>query len=171
MYAFRLLLILLCLTPYAAFAQSFPSVSENAPVEIEADSLEVRKNDGVAVFAGNVKARQGDVTITGTSMRVHYDEASKTDDGEAPGISRIEIDGDVLVTAGNEKASGDLAVYDLPKKTVTLRGENIEIRSGEHVLRGKKLTYRLDTGISVMEGSEGGSTGRVRGIFQPGAAK
>jgi len=152
----------------AARAQSFPSVSSDAPVEIEADSLEVRKNDGVAVFTGNVKARQGKVTMTGASMRVYYDAENSGANG---GISRIEMDGGVVVAADTERATGDSAVYDVKSQTVLLRGKDIEIRSGENILRGKKLTYHLDTGISVMEGAAGGADGRVRGVFVPGAGK
>ncbi|MET0154646.1 MAG: LptA/OstA family protein [Rickettsiales bacterium] len=156
---------------HSADAQSFPAVSSDAPVEIEADTLEVRKNDGVAVFKGNVKARQGAVTMTGKSMRVYYDAESQGVDKGPSGISRIEMDGEVVVDAGADTAKGDIAVYDVKAQTVILRGKEIEIHSGENVLKGKKLTYHLDTGVSVMEGSAGAAKGRVHGVFVPGSEK
>ncbi|MFW5833104.1 MAG: LptA/OstA family protein, partial [Pseudomonadota bacterium] len=51
------------------------------PIEIEADVLEVRQNQGIATFRGNVDAVQGDMTLTSDVLDVFYTSADR--DGQA----------------------------------------------------------------------------------------
>jgi lipopolysaccharide export system protein LptA len=164
---------LLAVLAAAAGAQSLPAGDPNAPVRIDADSLEVRRKDGVAVFSGNVEATQGGVSIRGDEMEVYYSEAGKKG-GAAAGVVRVEVKGKVTVSSGKETASGDRAVYDVPAKTVVMEGKELILKSGSHSLRGSRLVYDVETGLSRMEGvpsSEGGGKGRVSGTFVPEGAE
>jgi lipopolysaccharide export system protein LptA len=81
----------------------------------------------------------------------------------------------VIVTRGNERASGDVAVYDFNRKIITMAG-NVALRRGTDTLNGGRLVIDLTTGISNIDGRASGgaapgpngqpsSGGRVSGSF------
>ena len=161
------------LTPAAA--QNRPALQHNAdlPIEINADSLEVQQDKEMAVFRGNVDAKQGDVRLRAQELKVWYRSggaqqkpaaaaATAADVGGA--IVRIDAIGQVLVSSTQETARGDLGVYDVANREITLTGDVVLTR-GENVIRGQKLVMDMDTGLSRMQGGAGG--GRVRGLFTP----
>lgn len=147
------------------------SQNRDQPVQIEADTLEVRDKDKVATFSGNVHVVQGDTDLHSKSLRVYYDddtakpEAKKTVLPGAGGeqkIRKLEALGGVIVTQKDQTATGDRGVFDMHANTVTLLG-NVIVSQGDNVLRGDKLTVNLTTSVSKVEG------GRVTGIFKRGA--
>ena len=96
-----------------------------------------------------------------------------TDAGGALEIQRITATGGVVVTRGNERASGNNAVYDFNRRVITMAG-NVALRRGTDTLNGGRLTIDLDSGLSTVDGSSGGSSavpgapggrGRVTGTF------
>ena len=143
-----------------AAAQDAALHDTRLPIEITADSLEVKQQERLAVFQGNVDAVQGDLRLTASEIRVHYRGGS----GDAPegAISRIDATGDVRFATPNETAQGDAGVYDVAAQVITLTGAVVLTR-GDNVIRGEKLTLELATGRSRIESSTG-----VRGLFQPG---
>lgn len=153
----------------SSFAVAAPNPFEGRdskqPVRIEADSLEVSRPDGMALFTGNVSAVQGALTITGDVMKVFYTEAGSG--SQAPGVRKIEITGKVKVTNGRDEAVGRKAVYDADKNNVTLEGDNLTLKSGPHTLKGGRLLYDIVSGHSRLEGDVTGG-GRVTGVFIPG---
>jgi len=91
-------------------------------------------------------------------------------------VTRITANGGVVVTRGNERASGDVAVYDFNARVITMDG-NVELRRGSDALSGGRLVIDLNSGLSTVDGRSGGgssgstapgeasSDGRVRGTF------
>ena len=75
----------------------------------------------------------------------------------------------------DQNASGDLGVYDLKTKTITLSG-NVVVSQGPNVIHGEKVVVDMVTGNARVEsGSSNGGTGagaagpgRVRALIQPG---
>jgi lipopolysaccharide export system protein LptA len=131
------------------------------PIEINADSLEVLQKDRRAVFRGNVDARQGRLRLKADELEVHYQ--SKGEASQVAGsITRIDARGSVFVSLPMETAQGDVGVYDVTAKKITLTGKVVLTR-GDNVIRGQRLVLDLATGKSRIEG--GG--GRVRGYFVP----
>ncbi len=47
------------------------------PVKIDADKLEMRDKEGVAVFTGNVAVSQGDALLKAGQMTVYYSKAKE----------------------------------------------------------------------------------------------
>lgn len=157
---------------------AFQGFSRNRkdPVKIAANSLEVRDKEKVAVFTGNVVVVQGDTTMRCRELVVHYEGNALGDVKKAPQpkpkqdtsaqrIKRLVATGGVIVTATNQKATGDRGVFEMASNTVTLSG-NVIVTQGQNVLRGDKLTVDLTSGKSRLDG-----TRRVEGLFLPNAIK
>lgn len=173
-------LALAALAP-GALAQSFDTdfaglASESSdPIEIEADELEVRDRDGVAVFSGNVTVRQKRSAMKTQRLAVHYMGGGKgtallgdASDG-APGatgggqeIARLEATGKVLVTSQNQAATGDSGVIDMQAREMVLAG-NVTLTQGENVITGDRLIVDLKSGRATVE-----SDSRVRMLLTPG---
>jgi lipopolysaccharide export system protein LptA len=158
--------------------------NNKAPIEINADSLEVLQDKSMAVFSGHVVAIQGEVRLKAEKMTVYYkpsDEnpaaTKKTDkpksDDKQGAIQKIETDGGVFLSTAQETASGANGTYDVEHQMIHLNN-NVVLTRGQNVLKGDKLTYNFATGKSVITG--GGATQpngkkgeRVRALFIPGS--
>jgi len=162
-------------------AQSMlPGQNKDEPVQIEAASLEVHDKSKTATFTGNVQVVQGDTTMKCQSLVVFYgrevgiaqnepkQESAMPGPKGAQDIRRIEAHGGVTVVTKDQNASGDLGVYDLQAKTITLTG-NVIVSQGQNVIHGERVVVDTVTGNARVESSEGGGTvpGRVRALILP----
>lgn len=124
----------------------------SAPLEITADSLEVRQAEEKAIFIGNVIAGQGTLRLTASKMVVEYDEDKDSGGNDETGaITRVEATGDVFVSNGAETAQGNWAEYDLETGIVKMRG-NVVLTQGDNAGKGQALTINLNTGVAKLEG-------------------
>ena len=113
------------------------------------------------MFAGNVKARQGELTLQTARLTLAYTS------GNGIKINRLDASGGVTVTSPSETARGNFAVYDLDAKLITLVGDVRLARQGS-TINGSRLLIDLNTGRAVMDGGAPGvgqSGGRVTGHF------
>jgi lipopolysaccharide export system protein LptA len=154
--------------------------NQDQPVQIDAKSLEVRDKQKTATFSGDVRVVQGDTTMRCKTLVVFYGEEvgiggdkpvvrAKTSSGTPPNaqnIRRIEAHGDVTVTSKDQNASGDLGVYDLHAKTITLSG-NVVVSQGKNVIHGERVIVDTVTGNARVEAAPGASQGRVRALIIP----
>jgi lipopolysaccharide export system protein LptA len=161
--------------------------SQDQPVQIDAASLEVRDKSKVATFSGNVQVVQGDTTMKCQKLVVFYGEEvgiaqqaggeakpPPKPAGDAPksaqNIRRIEARGGVTVVTKDQNASGDLGVYDLIQKTITLTG-NVVVSQGQNVIHGERVVVDTVSGNARVESSNQGggaaTPGRVRALIQP----
>lgn len=149
------------------------------PVAIDAEKLEMRDKDGVAIFTGNVSVKQGDIMLRAGRMQVFYnksksgDEAPKNGIGGlsgaglgAGGIEKLEVDGKVYLKSGTQVATGDAGVYDAKSQTMVLTGEKVVLSDGDNIATGCKLTANTQTGKAFLESCKGQS-GRVSIILSP----
>lgn len=137
------------------------AVTANAPIEIDADRLEVERTDGIAEFSGNVRVVQGDMRLASDRLQVNYDEGQKKNrDG---GVTKIIANGQVTIVYGADTATGNQAVYDVPAKKVFLNG-NVTLVRGDNVLRGDGLVFDLVSGNASLTAS---AKQRVRAKFSP----
>lgn len=150
----------------------------DAPIAIEADTLEVEQNSETATFIGRVIATQGPLRLTSDRLVVTYargaeneTRASDNEDGGA-NIKRIRATGNVhVMSEDDQSADGEWAIYEVANSVITM-GDAVVLRQGENVIRGKRLTIDLNTGQARVDGGvsatdgENGSSGRVRGLFQ-----
>lgn len=139
----------------------------DAPIEIEADTLEVEQNQKTATFIGSVHAIQGTMHLTSDRLVVTY--AEKQTGGNE--ITQIDARGNVHVFSpeDDQSADGNWAIYDTGKRIITM-GDDVLLRQGDNVIRGKKLFINMNTGqarVDAGAADESGTPGRVRGLFQP----
>lgn len=157
----------------AAFAQV--TLSNDKPVEISSDMLDVQQDKNQAIFSGNVIATQGNINMRAEKMVVHYRNAggdSSSDGAMGKGISQIDASRGVIFSNATDTAKGDAAVYDVDAQTLDLTG-NVLLTRDKNILKGTRMNYNLATGRSVL--TAGGSAvagqggGRVHGLFVPGS--
>jgi len=142
--------------------EGFRGNSKN-PIQIEADRLEVVDNKAMAVFAGNVKVRQGSSTITTSKLIVRY----KRGGGGASGggqqdIDRLELSGGLVVVSSQNTATADSGVYEVANENITLSG-NVVLSQGSSVAKGCKLRANLKTNVAKLDSCGG----RVKSVFTP----
>lgn len=164
------------------------NLSNDQPIQIESDKLEVRDNDRQAIFTGNVSVVQGQTLMKAGKMTVYYvgqamardgrkedkpAEAAPAAAGATPGsadIERIEVDGKVYVKSESQVATGDRATFDMKSETLTLTGKEVVLTEGENVIVGCRLNVQMKTGQAQLDGCGGSqSGGRVKMLLQPGS--
>ncbi len=159
-------LVIMILMPFAAHAAAPGSSGE--PIEITADKLEVRQDQQIAIFSGNVVATQGEFSMKAAVMNVYYREDASGGDNE---IRKIDASGRVNFATTEETADGNKALYLVDEEKIYLTGDVVLTRE-KNILKGEKLEYNVATGRSIITGDTkatvgGKDTGRVRGVFVP----
>jgi lipopolysaccharide export system protein LptA len=161
--------------------------NKNQPVQIDAATLEVHDKSKTATFSGNVRVVQGDTTMKCQTLVVFYGqeigigedkEAATSPPGPKPApltsaqnIRRIEAHGGVTVVSKDQNATGDLGVYDLASKTITLTG-NVVVSQGANVIHGDRVVVDTTTGNARVESSTAGAApSRVRALIVPNSGQ
>ena len=130
-------------------------------IEITADTLEVRQSENVAIFEGSVNAVQGEMVLNADMLTVYYRE-SEGGQGNL-GVSRIDAEGNVIISSPDETAQGKSGTYDVESGRIDLAG-GVILSRGNNIVEGETLTMDLESGVSRV--SSGAST-RVQGLFVP----
>ena len=132
----------------------------NAPIDISSARIEVQERADRAIFAGNVVARQGDLTLSTDRLTVAYSSVGGIE------INRLDASGGVVVKSPSETARGNFGIYDLDRKLITLVGA-VQLNRGGSQINGQRLVIDLNSGRAVMSGAPGvdQNNGRVTGHF------
>jgi len=138
----------------------------NAPIEIQADNLQLLQNEGVAIYTGNVVATQADSRITtnkitATCTRAAPPPGQSIADQPCEELRQMVAEGEVLYTAPDVKIRGDRAEYDYPTDTIIVTGDVVLSRGTEGVVRGTKVVYQVGQGLTTITSDEK----RVLSIF------
>ena len=155
------------LPAHAQAVSALKGHNSNAPVDVEADRIEVQDRADRAIFSGNVRAKQGDLALASARLTVAYA-------GGAGGtqIQRLDASGGVTVRSPSETATGQFAIYDLNKRLITMIG-GVTLVRGESRVNGGRLVIDLTTGRATVDGNgvgggagpSGSGGGRVTGRF------
>ena len=163
MTRFRFLLLapgLLAVAPaegqQAARTGGASGFNSNAPVDVDADRIEVQDRADRAIFSGNVVARQGNMTLNSARLTVIYTNTNGVD------VQRLEATGGVTIRTPSETAQGNVGLYDVNRRLITLIG-GVHLTQGQNRVQGGRLVLDLNTHRAVMDG--GSSSGRVSGRF------
>jgi|CXWK01.1.fsa_nt_gi lipopolysaccharide transport protein LptA/LPS export ABC transporter protein LptC len=145
-----------------AFGATFKT-DPGAPVNVEADRLDVDDRAKQAVFSGDVRAIQGDFVIRSAELTATYSGSAGLNTGSpvqgqaavqpqtAAKINRIQARKKVQVTSKDgQNASGDWADFDTRANTATLGGD-VVLTQNKNVVRGTKLVIDMTTGESVIK--------------------
>ena len=153
----------------AAQAQALANHNSNAPVDFDAGSIEVQDRSDRVVLSGGVTVTQAGLTVRAPRMTVAYTRQGGTD------VNRLDATGGVTVNKGTETAKGNVAIYDLDKRLITMVG-NVQLQQGGNHLTGGRLVIDLNSGRATVDGRgaargpdgnpvTGGTNGRVTGTF------
>ncbi|MET3559518.1 lipopolysaccharide export system protein LptA [Bartonella japonica] len=155
--------------------------NDQKPVELYANSLEIRDKEGIALFDGDVSVVQGERLLRTAKLVVYYDKAHKVADRdlgdmktEAPlaflgsaVIKKMEALGKVYVKIATQIVTGDKGVFDGKSKMMHLTGRKVVLTDGDNVATGCKLTADMKSGKAFLEGCEASEKkGRVSIIFK-----
>lgn len=137
-------------------------LDSHAPIDVDADSIDVLDQQNEAIFRGHVHVRQKDLSMQADRVKVFYRHGK---DG-APEILRLNSDGRVRLQTPSETATARFGIYDVDKRLLTLVGDVVLIQGTTRV-EGNRLVINLDSGRSTLDGSSAaGSAGkRVSGRF------
>jgi len=139
--------------------------NSNAPVDVQADRIEVQDRADRAIFAGNVHVTQAEMTLDTPRLTVAYSGGGQGQNNVQ--IRRLDAAGGVTVKSPTETARGDFGIYDLDRKLITLIG-NVQLNREQNQVNGARLVIDLDSGRAVVDGGPPGvnqSGGRVSGHF------
>ncbi len=169
----RTAFLIFALAGSAHAAAPFGGGNSKAPIQIDADSLEVLQQQKKAIFSGNVIAKQSGMTLKADRMTVYYSGGDAKSTGPGKSISKIDVDGNVFLATAQETARGSTGNYDVVNDFVTLTG-NVVLTRDNNVLKGSSLQYdikngrsKLIGGVSTTTGGTASGSGRVQGLFVP----
>ena len=134
------------------------------PIQIEADKLEVRDPEKLAIYSGNVRVRQGDTILEAPELQRLLRRRGR----QPAGVARL-----VRSPASRPARASTCAPATRPRAAtapsstwrsdlVTMSG-NVVLTQGPNVVRGDRLVVNLATKEGRIEG------GRVQTLIAPGA--
>jgi lipopolysaccharide export system protein LptA len=128
------------------------------------DSFDWYDQKGIGVARGDAVAVQGDRRVRADVLTARMEKQA---DGQSR-VSRIDAEGNVLVSAPGQVARGDAGVYNVDRGIVTLTG-HVRLTRGENELRGRYAVVDLNTKVSRLLSAPPGekATGRVAGMIIP----
>jgi lipopolysaccharide export system protein LptA len=144
-------------------------LSNDAPIQIESDQLDVREAESVAEFTGNVSVVQGPTLLKAGKLVVFY---AKTGGSAATGsaaIDRLVITNKVYVKSETQIATGDAATFDMKSQLLVMTGNKVVLSEGDNVATGCKLTVQMKSGKAKLESCKGNG-GRVSIVLNPKSA-
>jgi len=142
-------------------AQSLLNHNSNAPVDYAADRIELQDKQNRVILDGSVSITQAGLNLRAARMTVAYRNQGGIQ------VDRIDATGGVRATKGDETASGDVGIYDLNRRIITMVG-NVALNQGGNTLRGNRLVIDLRTGRSTVDGRAGSAPGGSTGTNSQG---
>ena len=154
----------------ALHAQGIGGHNSDAPVDFDAQKIVLDDRENRVVLSGGVIIQQAGLTLRSDRTLLDFNDAGRVE------LLRITATGGVEVTRGDERASGDNAIYDFDRRIITMAG-NVRLRRGTDTLNGGRLVIDLRSGLSSVDGNvaggaaggapgnTGSSNGRVTGSF------
>ncbi|MDM7982416.1 MAG: LptA/OstA family protein [Rhizobium sp.] len=126
-------------------------LSNDQPIQIESDQLEIREQEKKAFFTGNVKVVQGTTTLQAGTMVVHYRGEGQTVTQGNADIEKIDVAQKVFLSSGTQQATADTGYFDMTQQVFVLEGERVVLSEGQNVFVGCKLTVQMNSGQAKLD--------------------
>lgn len=163
-----MIVVIMHLSP-SVFAEDQPKEKDEnqigEQIQIVADKLITNNAEKYAEFIGDVRASQGNFTITSEHLRIYYKDNLdnlQNQTGSQELIKRIVASGNVKISSDKYTAETERVEYDLDNTVLVLKGENSTIKSGKNLITGSKITVHRTDGQIIVERS---AEKRVKAMF------
>ena len=114
------------------------------------DKLDYDDGLGIAHYVGMVRAQKQGMVLETNDMTVKRREKD---------VAEVVAIGGVVVTRGEQRGTGEQAVYDAAADTITLTGKNAEVQDRQHgTVEGARLVMKTDGETVVVESGPGKRT-------------
>jgi lipopolysaccharide export system protein LptA len=111
---------------------------DKEPLEVTSDRMRSEDGGVKIIFSGNVVSYKGDLKITSDILEV-YNSADKKETDEIVAI------GNVFITRGLKKASGDKAIYfDKLQKIILTGTPKATAWEEDNMIEGREMIFLLD---------------------------
>ena len=159
------LALLACVAAFLAWPGATAAAQQapagETPIEIEADTLEVDREGGIALFSGSVRASRDGLRLHADRLKVLYG----ADAAGSAEITRLEASGHVLIDSpAGQSAQAQWATFEVAQNRIVL-GDRVSLLQGENIIEGGETVMDLATGEARMRSGAGE---RVRGLFVSG---
>jgi len=122
------------------------------PIEITSDALALDQAAGTAVFDGTVVVGQGALRMAADRLEVFYASTGDAAADGGPGaIERMLASGNVTLSNGTENAESARASYVVSTGIVEMEGD-VLLTQGQNALSSEKLRIDLAAGTGMLEG-------------------
>ena len=159
-------LIYLALFALAMPISSLAQTSQQAPVEVEADRLDLDQRAGTAVYSGDVDIRQGEMQLRGDRVEIKRNDAGELSTATATGeraYLRHQGEGQDGPTEGWARR----IIYHVSERRVELI-DQAELTQQEDKFSGGRLEYFIDREvIQARSDVDGSEPQRIRMTLQP----
>jgi lipopolysaccharide export system protein LptA len=158
----KLALIIACMaffTPWQSFAAK---ADKEQPIEVEADSLEIRDNENISIYSGNVRLIQGSLNVQADRLVIYFDDNKDLELMEMTGspASFRQLNDDNKEMVGQ----ADKLDYFEPKSLLVLTG-NARFSSNGDVIESSTISINTET--DNLEAASPEPDKRVRVVIQP----
>jgi len=151
--------LLLLLLPCQLWALA---TDRDQPIEVEADQLEVREQERVSIYLGNVKLVQGSLEINADRVVIHFNEANELTLMEMTGTPATlrQLDDNQQEMWGEAKQID----YTQSKSLLELRNSARLSQAGDII---ESDLIRINTESSSLQAGSMESDQRVKMLIQP----
>ncbi len=128
------------------------------PVDISSDKLDFDQKKHLAIFTGNVVARQAETSLEADTLKVVFAESDQS-------LREIIATGkEVVIKLQGKKALCRKMYYSAGERKIVLTG-NPSLDDGKNIISGEEITFFLDEERSVVKS---GQQKRVKTTIFPG---
>lgn len=134
----------------------------NQPIEVEADRLEIREQDNISVYEGNVRLVQGSMLINSDRLVIHFDENNE--------LTKLEMTGkparfrQLTDTQQEMLGEGDQIDYIESQSLLVLR-QNASFRQTGDLIKSDLI--RINTYTNSIEAGGEQTQDRVKMVIKP----
>lgn len=159
LFRYGVLVIVGLLLSSAAYAVDGDS---EQPIQVEADSLEIRDNENISVYTGNVSLIQGSMQIHSDQLTIHFNDNNELVlmqmNGTPATFRQLNNDNQEML------GQADRLDYHEAESLLILTG-NARFQTDGDIIQGS--TIRINTQNDYVEANGDTANERVRVVIQP----
>lgn len=147
-----MILGMMCLIPFQAFAQAAPAPANNGqPIEITAtETVEWLRNEKQYVARKDVIVKQGTMEIHSDLLTADYREGAEL----SMEIWQLTAEGNVKILDETSTAYGDHGVYDVTKGVAVLTGKDLKLVSPDQTVTARdRMEYHANERLAKAIGN------------------